>query len=197
MILAQGAEARILKEENIIKERPKKGYRLPILDEQLRKFRTRREAKILDRLNEVGILAPRLLNMDDSSMKIEMSFIDGVKLRDSLSVQLAEEMGRTIGKLHENHIIHSDLTTSNMIAKNDKLHVIDFGLSFFSQKIEDKAVDLRVMDRALHSQHHENYNNFIKAAMKGYKETYPDANDVLSRLNVVNSRGRNLKPYSS
>ena len=48
MIVAQGAEAILYREDDIlIKERIKKGYRIKELDEKLRKRRTRSEAKLL------------------------------------------------------------------------------------------------------------------------------------------------------
>ena len=47
-IIAQGAEAIITKDKNtIIKNRIKKSYRIPVLDERIRKSRTKAEAKII------------------------------------------------------------------------------------------------------------------------------------------------------
>ena len=52
--IAQGAEAVLFEDRGtIIKERLSKNYRLPQLDEALRQFRTRREAKILQRLEKI------------------------------------------------------------------------------------------------------------------------------------------------
>ena len=54
MIISQGAEAVIIKEgNNIIKNRISKSYRLEELDKKLRQFRTRREAKVLEKLQEM------------------------------------------------------------------------------------------------------------------------------------------------
>lgn len=39
-------------------------------------------------------------------------------------------MGFLIFRLHQQGIIHGDLTTSNMILKDNKLYLIDFGLSY-------------------------------------------------------------------
>uniref|UniRef100_A0A915N4X3 non-specific serine/threonine protein kinase n=1 Tax=Meloidogyne javanica TaxID=6303 RepID=A0A915N4X3_MELJA len=60
--------------------------------------------------------------------------------------------------MHSAGLIHGDLTTPNVLVKkkqNDNLDLIfiDFGLSKFSQKPEDKAVDLYVLERALTSAH--------------------------------------------
>ena len=63
-------------------------------------------------------------------------------------------MGKTINNVHDLGIIHGDLTTSNMIIRNDKqIVLIDFGLSYFKDSAEDKAVDLYVLERAFKSTH--------------------------------------------
>ena len=192
-LIGHGAEAKLFKVDGkIIKERPEKDYRIPVLDKKLRKFRTRREAKLLQTLEQAGIPAPKLINSCDESMKIEMSFIDGPKVRDILTPELAKEIGKKVGLLHKNDIIHADLTTSNMIF-NKEIHMIDFGLSFTSNKVEDKAVDLHMLDSTLKSSHHDLYDNCIDNIYAGYKESYPGANDVLERLEVVKQRGRNKK----
>lgn len=195
-LIGHGAEAKLFKVEGrVVKERPAKGYRLPVIDQKLRGQRTRREAKILASLQKANIPAPQLIKMCDESMKIDMSFIEGPKVRDVLHEKphLAREIGQKVGLLHQNDIIHSDLTTSNMLLKDDKIHLIDFGLSFVSKKIEDKAVDLHLLDRALESKHHEIYKDCINQVLEGYKETYSDAEKVLQRLNVVQKRGRNKR----
>lgn len=198
MRIAQGAEAIIRKEESsVIKERVPKAYRLPQIDERLRKHRTRREAKILEALAAVGFPAPRVKNVDDKNMLLEMDFVEGPLLKDVLHEKpeiFAKEIGRKVGLMHSKNIIHSDLTTSNMILKNGEIHFIDFGLSFFSGKAEDKAVDLHLLDRALESKHHEVYEQCIKAVIEGYKEAFSGADEVLDRLETkVQLRGRNKR----
>lgn len=70
-----------------------------------------------------------------------------------------ENLGNILAKMHDIDLIHGDLTTSNiLISKNftDKsivLYFIDFGLSFQRNTIEDKAVDLYVLERAFLSSH--------------------------------------------
>ena len=200
-MIAQGAEAKLFRDgAKIVKDRISKSYRLPEIDERLRATRTRREAKILERLQEAGFPAPLLQSFSDKSMRIEMDFLQGAKLKDVLHqnpVEFSKEVGMRIGQLHAKDIIHADLTTSNMILTDNgddhKINFIDFGLSFFSNKIEDKAVDLHLFDRALESAHHEIYGQCIDAAILGYKQSYSDAGSVLSRLEKVQLRGRNKK----
>jgi len=191
--LDKGAEATIkLKNEEILKEREKKSYRLSEIDERLRKFRTRREAKVLNKLEEINFPAPRLKEMCDKAMRLRMELVQGNKLRDVLyrdPLGLGRELGRKIGVLHANNIIHGDLTTSNMILDKE-VKFIDFGLSFFSHKEEDKAVDLHLLRQALESKHHKVWEDCFKEALEGYKETNPGHSLVLNRLSKVEARGR-------
>ena len=196
--IAQGAEAVLFKDRGeIIKERLSKNYRLPQIDESLRKFRTRREARVLRKLEEMEFPSPHLKDFSDKRMSIVMDFVPGEKLRDVLIrgdeyQQFAQEIGEKIGKLHAHDIIHGDLTTSNMI-KSNEIKFIDFGLSSFSDKVEDKAVDLFLLDRALESKHYQQYPGIFENVLAGYKEVYPDAKFVLERFQGVKKRGRNKR----
>lgn len=87
------------------------------------------------------------------------------------------DMGINLAKLHNADIIHGDLTTSNILVSLKYYHLIlrklsvnpndtvvksivfnstytamffiDFGLSYVSSMVEDKAVDLYVLKRAI------------------------------------------------
>jgi len=195
MLIAQGAEAKVYQEaDTIIKERISKGYRLPEIDTSLRKTRTRREAKVLEKLNELGVPCPQLISVNDTQMKIEMNFVNGDKIRDILTKENAEKIGTHIGtnlaKMHAAGIMHADLTTSNMILNDTGLYFIDFGLSFFSNKIEDRAVDLHLLFEALESVHYPEHATAWAGFLAGY-ETYTDAALVLEQYEKVIRRGRN------
>ncbi|MBS3165927.1 Kae1-associated serine/threonine protein kinase [Candidatus Woesearchaeota archaeon] len=199
--IAQGAEAIVYQDNNtIIKERFSKKYRLPQLDDSLRQFRTRREAKILQKLEDLNFPSPHLQEFSDKRMSIVMDFIPGEKLRDVLDrgVEfrgIAQEMGQRVGMLHQHNIVHGDLTSSNMIMeeKTGKLKIIDYGLSSFSDKVEDKAVDLFLLERALESKHYQLYPEIFERVLQGYKAAYPDAAKILERFEQVKQRGRNKK----
>jgi len=196
MMLGQGAEAIITRNgASVRKDRPKKNYRIDQIDDKLRGQRTRREAKILERLAKAGVPVPELTSVDDKKMFIDMSFLDGSKLRDVLdeSPKLAYEFGLLVGRMHKEDVVHGDLTTSNVIRASEKLHLIDFGLSFVSVKVEDKAVDLHVLDRALESTHFAVYPVAFDSVLLGYKEGNPNHAGVIERLEVVRARGRNKK----
>ncbi len=195
--IAEGAEAKIfLDSENsrVLKERVKKCYRIPEIDIPLRRYRTRREAKVFDALNG-KLPIPDIISCSEDDMKIEMSFVKGKKLRDVLCRENAELLcgvvGEQIGVVHSSGIVHGDLTTSNMILGEDKkIYFIDFGLSFFSIKAEDRAVDLHLLRQALESRHHSIWRECFDCAVQGYKKAFSGADDVLRRLESVESRGR-------
>ena len=193
--IAQGAEAIIYLNKNIIKDRIKKSYRLKEIDEKLRKFRTKREAKVIEKLSAISFPAPRLIHSDSKEI-IKMDYIKGDKLRDVLEkkdyVKLSKELGKKIAILHNNNIIHGDLTTSNMILNNinNEIFFIDFGLSFFSHKIEDKAVDLHLLKQALESKHYKIWEKCFDAAIKSYEKESNNGKEVIARLEKVEARGR-------
>jgi TP53 regulating kinase-like protein len=191
-IIAQGAEA-VIKTDGttVVKERVPKAYRHPQIDSMLRKLRTRKEAKIIEKLQNI-VPCPKLINVDEETKGIEMEFVHGEKLRDVLEKldykELCRIVGRQVGILHSKNIIHGDLTTSNMILKDRKIFFIDFGLSFESHKVEDKAVDLYLLRQALNSKHYS-----IPDAFGFVLEGYSPENkaEVLERLKQAELRGRN------
>lgn len=180
-------------ENSVVKDRFPKTYRHPHIDAQLRTARTKREAKVIQKLKQLNFPAPDLIKVEDQ--KIEMQFIEGEKVRDIFNKnykKLSAEIGQKLAALHRNHIIHGDLTTSNMIF-NKEIHFIDFGLSFFSERTEDKAVDLHLLERAMESKHFQVYPECFQLALKSYQKNYPESTQVINRLETVKARGRNKK----
>lgn len=108
---------------------------------------------------------------------------------------IAQEIGRVLGKLHANNIIHGDLTTSNMLLVNNGKDIptvvlIDFGLSHVESSIEDKGVDLYVLERALISTH-ANVDQLFQVILSAYvKENKKQSREVLKKLDEVRARGR-------
>ncbi len=194
-IIQQGAEAKIfLSKDIIIKDRIKKSYRLPELDEQIRKRRTKSETKLLEKASKI-INSPAPIETKEWD-KIKMPFIDGKKLSEHLDSfplkkqkQICKKIGESIAKLHDSEIIHGDLTTSNMILKENKVFFIDFGLGFISYKFEDKAVDLHLLKQALEAKHFKTWKELVKEVFNGYKKS-KDSKIVFERLKTVEKRGR-------
>ena len=192
-LIAQGAESKLFLDKNkVIKNRFRKKYRIKEIDEKLRKFRTKREAKVLEKLQVIKFPSPKLIN-NDQIENLEIEFINGILLKDVLEkkeyTKLSKEIGEKIALLHNNDIIHGDLTTSNMILSKE-IYFIDFGLSFFSHKIEDRAVDLHLLKEALESKHYKVWEKCYKTAFKSYEKKAKYGKEVLQRVKIVESRGR-------
>jgi len=190
-LIAQGAEAKIFKKkDSILKDRIKKSYRLPQIDIKLRKFRTRSEAKILKKASGI-INVPKVIRVDDKKMNLELEHIEGVKVRDlfdlddeKLKRKVCRELGKSIKKMHQNDIIHGDLTTSNMIW-NDKLYLIDFGLGKISIRVEDMAVDIHLLKECFRSKHHVHWVTYWNEFKKAYT-----MDKVFAQLERVEARAR-------
>lgn len=210
-------------QQYIIKYRPKKPYRHAQLDLQITKSRTASEAKLLNKLDTLAIKAPKLIGIDASNGIIWMEFL-GFRLEngdfsslknwlwwleklgkaEAVGIQAREvmrEVGAAIAKLHLNDIVHGDLTSSNIVLTKEgdaklKLSLIDFGLSSYSALVEDRAVDLYVLERALISTHplySDLYNEWL---LEGYHTVHKEQKrtgqwrDVERRLALVRMRGR-------
>jgi N6-L-threonylcarbamoyladenine synthase/protein kinase Bud32 len=99
-----------------------------------------------------------------------------------------------IGKLHISGIIHGDLTTSNMILReNDGTCVlIDFGLAQVNSEIEQRGVDIHVLFQTLESTAPDCADLLKNAFTMGYAETFPEAAEVITREHEIEMRGRYL-----
>jgi Kae1-associated kinase Bud32 len=193
-LIAQGAEAKIYRDKNkLIKDRIKKSYRLQVIDSKLRISRTKAEARLISRAARAGVPVPRVI--DVGKTKLEIEFLDGPKLRDWIDSQkdlkkvkkVLKELGKLTDKMHAANVIHGDMTTSNIIYL-DKPYFIDFGLGTFSERLEDKAVDLHLFKECLKSKHYEHWLICWKAFKQGYKNE-----KVFEQLEKVESRGRYKK----
>jgi len=198
-LIQQGAEAKIFyKDGTVIKERVKKEYRHESIDSFIRKKSTRQEVRLLKKASKF-IPVPDVIDSCDKEMIIKMEFLEGKKLRDVVDDMDSKErkkifarVGKKIAKLHNAHIIHGDLTTSNLILK-DKVYFIDFGLGFISTKIEDKAVDLHLIKKALESKHYKHAEESFDAVLRGYKRESKEFSKVWNRFEKVCTRGRYKK----
>jgi len=194
-IISQGAEAIIILQNNeIIKRRIKKSYRIPFLDEKLRKTRTKKETKLLNILKG-KINIPKLIKINEKEKEIIMEFIPGKRLSEFLDPysnkeqeNICKQIGNQLAIIHNLNIIHGDLTTSNMIFHNNKIFLIDFGLGQHSTKIEDKAVDLHLLKQALEAKHFKNFKFLFEKIIENYNPE--DKAIILLQLEKVEKRGR-------
>lgn len=188
-----GGEAEVRIYEDVVEKirRPKR-YRIPQLDEILRKSRTKSEAKIISLARRNGVPTPIILDVEGD--KIVMERIRGEPVKNVMSPEISREIGRMVARLHRTGIIHGDITPMNLIFSNGKIYFIDFGLAFIEDRIEPKGVDLHVYFESLKASF-DNWEELKQAFIEGYKE-YEKAEDVISRAKEIEERGRYVERES-
>ena len=138
-----------------------------------------------------------------------------IKPYELLINKISNDLGDIISKLHSGDLIHGDLTPSNIIltikddtssdllnnAENkiienknyDDMYLIDFGLSSVTlsttSSMEDKAVDLYVLKRAIISSNPKSEELFEKA-MNVYQDKCKNGKDIINKYKKVEMRGR-------
>ena len=201
-VIYQGAEAKICRSEYmgfdvVQKRRISKSYRIKNIDERLISYRTKEEAKLIIEARNHGISVPIIYDVNLENGIITMEFLNGKKIKDILNDlnddernRICKKIGESIAKFHNNDIIHGDITTSNMILLDDKIHFIDFGLGEKNPEIEAKGVDLHVLMEAIESTHSQ-YSKCFDYVLEGYKnELKEDANLVIRKIEEIVKRGR-------
>jgi len=201
----KGAEANLYLDDwygrkVVIKNRVPKVYRHPSLDYKLRVSRTIREAENMHEARKASVPTPIIYIIDKKNSTLVMEYVQGTRIKEILDQLSSEErdkvcqqIGREIGRLHNVSLIHGDLTTSNMIrVDDDKIFLIDFGLSFHSQDDEDKGGDLHLMKRALDSTHYRCAHETMRSIAVGYEEAVgkESASRVLRKVREIEYRGR-------
>ena len=203
-LIYRGAEADVVRGEwrgldAVYKVRKPLGYRLNVLDESIRRQRTLREAEMIHRAKEAGVPAPRLYDVDLPGSTLVMEYIPGRRLKDLMARAGAAEIegrfrgfGRCTARLHSSGIMHGDLTTANVVLRGDELVFIDFGLSISSTRLEDHAVDLRLIKETLVGAHPEASSAAFDALVGGYREVRGAARtrSVIGQLRSIERRGR-------
>ncbi|MDH3313978.1 MAG: KEOPS complex kinase/ATPase Bud32 [Nitrosopumilus sp.] len=202
-LIKKGAEADIYQtkwqnSKAILKIRKVKNYRNSSLDSKIRKQRTIKESQMISYARTFGIPTPLVYFVNLEKSFIIMQEIPGTPIHDlseSKIIKLSKEIGKLVGMLHKNGIMHGDLTTSNFILFKNMVYVIDFGLSQNTIKPEDHAVDLRLIKEILNSAHAKimqyAWNNFLL----GYKSVVGTSyNTKITKLvSDIENRGRYAK----
>jgi len=199
-LVKKGAEADIYATiwnglNSILKIRKKKDYRVHSLDMRIRTLRTIREAKMISETKSFGITTPLVYFVDEKKCEIYLQFIKGKLVRDlplNKIIKMCTEIGRIVGTLHKNGVMHGDLTTSNFILSNQGLVVLDFGLSQKTDKIDDYAIDLRLFKEVLNSAHAQIVEDAWVSFVLGYRKILGNmlTEKILSHVSVIEKRGR-------
>lgn len=204
-LIYRGAEADVFRGEwcgrpAVYKLRKPLLYRLPELDTSIRSQRTTHEAQIIHESKKAGVTSPHLYYVSPPEALLVMEYLEGRRLKAVLegcgpseAGRLADRFGRSVAKLHAAGIMHGDLTTSNVIVDGDGgIGFIDFGLALHSQRLEDHAVDLRLIKETLTGAHNQVSRLFMRSLFEGYSAVVGERRaDAASRkLREIERRGR-------
>ncbi|MCE5215297.1 MAG: bifunctional N(6)-L-threonylcarbamoyladenine synthase/serine/threonine protein kinase [Methanobacterium sp.] len=200
-ILEKGAEANIYQsewmgQEVVIKDRISKNYRIKEIDLRLRKKRTRGEAKLLHLAKKCGVFTPLIFDINKDNNSITLEMIPGYTIKDILDRSklmqikvICEKIGEKIAQLHNCGIIHGDLTSGNLILKDDEVVFIDFGLGKISDLVEDKGTDLLVFKKALNGIHYNIAEECFQSILKGYRKA-DDYDEIVNKIEEIEGRRR-------
>ncbi len=196
-----GAEAKLdsaewMGRKVVFKQRVVKGYRNPQLDKSLQSTRIKNEVRLMFDARRSGIRVPFIYSVDIAENRIVMEEIAGTRVKDALEAlpdddasEVCAKIGEAAGSLHSNGIVHGDLTTSNMLLDGDQIVLIDFSLGSKSAELEDKGVDMHLLEEAFHSAHYRR-STLYEVVTDSYVRTYPDGNAVLQKVKEIEKRGR-------
>jgi TP53 regulating kinase-like protein len=205
LLIKKGAEASLYltdwhERKVIMKKRLPKKYRPSRLDEHIRAYRTIHEPQLIHEAKKAGVPTPTVFLVDLKNATVIMEFIEGKQVKQLLNEvttserqQLCLKIGELIGMLHENGIIHGDLTTSNMILDSEgKIFFVDFGLGEKTKELEARGVDLHLMKRALQSTHFRFTEECFDAVIRGYSKVLGAeiVKDILVKIKEIERRGR-------
>ena len=190
----RGAEATVERDgDGVVKRRLPKRYRHPELDATLRRDRTVAEARLLAAARAAGVATPLVRDVDVPGATLAMQRVGECDLATALSVDVARTVGEQLARLHAAGIVHGDPTTRNVRVSGvgddggARPFLIDFGLGFNSDHVEDYAMDLHVLEQSVEGTATEP-ERLVEAVEAGYRSLGDP--EVLDRLRGVEGRGR-------
>ncbi len=204
LLLYKGAEADVVRGEwqgldAVYKIRKPLKYRLPVIDEAIRRQRTVREAEMIRSAKDAGVPSPFLYCVDVPTSTLVMEFVRGERVKDLVERLSQEKMadtffefGQGAARLHAAGMMHGDLTTANLVRRDGTLVFIDFGLSIRTTRLEDHAVDLRLIKETLFGAHAEAAEPALEALLRGYTSVAGPGRSraVQKQLHSIERRGR-------
>jgi N6-L-threonylcarbamoyladenine synthase/protein kinase Bud32 len=169
------------------KRRLSKSYRHPDLDERLRTRRTRSEARLTSEARGLGVPTPVVFDVDPAEGSLEFEHVGDADLRDALTGAGVRDVGRHLARCHEAGFVHGDPTPRNVRSSETRTYLIDFGLGYYTDDLEDYAMDLHVFEGALGGTADD-----AAALVEAFEDAYREAGDpqVVEHLREIEGRGR-------
>ena len=180
------AEEDALPAKTMRKQRVPKAYRHPELDATLRNQRTASEARLTSNARRQGVPTPLVWDVDRESATIQFQHVGEHDLAEQLTAENVATVGRHLASIHEAGFVHGDPTTRN-VRVGDRIWLIDFGLGFSTDHIEDYAMGLHVLAQSLTATADEP-EPLRSALLEGYTDV--GNSEVVDRLATIEGRGR-------
>jgi len=184
----RGAEAVVeIGDETVEKRRLPKPYRHPSLDDRLRRERTAAEARLLAAARRLGVPTPVVLDVDRREHRLRLERVGESDLDEALTEARIRAVGAHLAALHAAGVVHGDPTTRNVRVSQDRVYLVDFGLGYHSDDVEDFAMDLHVLAQSLAGTAAD-----PEPPTRALLDAYAGAGDpaVIDRLAEIEGRGR-------
>ena len=205
--VSRGAEATLRAVEwmglpALLKERESKSYRPKLLDERLRRERTRTEARLLVDARRVGVRTPILYDIDLAKHRLVLEQLGGPTLKELLEdttisaealTGALRRFGEALGRLHGGGISHGDLTSSNVLfpaGLEGPPAFLDLSMGSRSPGLEELGIDLHLVEEDLKALHPK-ADTLLRAFFEGYVAGNPTgAKEVRGRAKAIRGRVR-------
>ncbi|MFB6211043.1 MAG: bifunctional N(6)-L-threonylcarbamoyladenine synthase/serine/threonine protein kinase [Halobacteriales archaeon] len=188
----RGAEAVVdIEDTTVHKQRRPKAYRHETLDERLRRERTAAEARLTAQARHHGVPTPVVRDVDPVTGTLVFERVGDADLQADPTKERATAVGRQLATLHGAGFVHGDPTTRNVRIATEPtsipVYLIDFGLGYYTDDVEDYAMDLHVFEQSLAGTAADP-EPLIEAFRTGYADR--GRSTVLDRLREIEGRGR-------
>lgn len=191
-----GAEARVtIGTDRVTKRRLPKAYRHPTLDGRLRRERTATEARLTSLARREGVPTPVVYDVDPREGRLVVERVGETDLREGLTPDRVRTVGRHLAAIHDAGFVHGDPTPRNVRIgegrdareRDERSYLIDFGLGYHTDHVEDYAMDLHVFERSLAGTAAD-----PDACREAFEAGYFERGDaaVRERLRGIEGRGR-------
>jgi N6-L-threonylcarbamoyladenine synthase/protein kinase Bud32 len=134
---------------------------------------------------------PVVYDVDPDTGTLILQRVGDDDLAAGLTADRCRSVGRHLAAIHAAGFVHGDPTTRNVRIGNDSgadgVYLIDFGLGYHTEHVEDHAMDLHVF-RGSVAGTATDPDPLVSAFEAGYADAGRDA--VLDRLREIEGRGR-------
>jgi len=144
----------------------------------------------------------RLVDVDVHETTLVFEYVGETDLRGALTPARVRDVARHLATIHEAGFVHGDPTTRNVrvsgpeasdrddagtATAGGRTYFIDFGLGYYTDDVEDYAMDLHVFAQSLAGTT-DDADELMDAAEAAYRETGDSR--VVDHLREIEGRGR-------